>query len=145
VILAIQIAHNTRRVTCAVSRFLPLMEPVLRNSGWADDERTTVGALLSACARSPNLASWLRRRNFGPRPNGVSSRSCCASQALVGSRVVTARRTLRNSRCMTTKTKWQRNHRSRTSKRSQHQIPAAWLRRNVDLRCPVGLERKRLR
>jgi hypothetical protein len=58
--------------------------------------------------------------------------------------LVTARRTLRDSRCMTTKTKWQRNHRSRTSKRSQHQIPAAWLRRNVDQRCPGGVEGKRL-
>jgi hypothetical protein len=46
-----------------------------------------------------------RKRNLGPWPNGVSSRNCCANHSLVGSHVVTARKILRDPRCITTNTK----------------------------------------
>jgi hypothetical protein len=62
---------------------------------------------------------------LGPVPKGLSSRSRWASHSLVGACVATAHSRRRDSRCMTTNTKWQRSQRSRTSRRSQHQIDAA--------------------
>jgi hypothetical protein len=65
--------------------------------------RTTLAPAPSATASNsrPNFASLSRKRNLGPWPNNVSSRSCCASHSLV----VAARRILRATQDASSRTR----------------------------------------
>jgi hypothetical protein len=75
---------------------------------------------------------------FGACPSGVASRSCCATQASVGDRVTPTWITRRDFSSTMKKAKSGRKNKSVTCKKSQAQMPAEWLRRNVLHFCPRG-------
>jgi hypothetical protein len=89
--------------------------------------RRTLMPLPSATAskQAPNLSSLSRIRNFGASPHAVASRSCCATQALVGDRVTPKCTTRRDPSSIKKNAKIGRNRRSWDCTKSQAQISLA--------------------
>jgi hypothetical protein len=85
----------------------------------------------------PYLPSLSRMRQRGRWSNGVTSRSCWATQPPVGWRVTTTCTTRREPSATTTEAWSGRKKRSVTGKESQAQISPAWRRRKVDQDCPA--------
>lgn len=99
--------------------------------------RTLMPLVIATRAKCcPNFLSLSRIKYFGACPYGVASRSCCATQESVGARVTFTWMTFRDFCSTMKKAKRGRKKRSITCKKSQAQISAAWLRRNVFQFCP---------